>query len=180
MSDRTGNGSKTLRRYNVRDDKEWLGLFVIGDDGYFSTVSGYGNYAYFWSHAGEDFRRFLCDVDSCYLLGKLCGRRDEYDGKATVKAVKRHILEQRRSGGFDREEARKEWDILSEHSQLEAREWFGMWVGQTEIGDAPEFAVYEYPSDARWFAKRVMPAFQAMLRAELAAEKAHAAAEVPS
>ena len=56
----TGNGSTTLRRYVVRLDKDapfmrkgaWLATIVIGDDGYFSTVSDYGNYAFYWSHAG--------------------------------------------------------------------------------------------------------------------------------
>ncbi len=182
MSDRTGNGSTTMRRYTVREPPReergtgaWIGTFVISDDGYFSTVSDYGNYAYYWSHAGSCFRSFLARLDSCYLLSKLCGSRQEYDGNATAKEVKRAIIDARRDGRMGRDEARDEWELIGEHSRLESREDFAFWWRDTKMPDPYEHAVYEYPSQARMFAERAWPAFAAALRAELAAEKATAA-----
>ena len=61
---RTGNGSRTLRRYDVRSEKgAWLGTFVIADDGYFSAVTDFGTYGYWWSSAGECFRSFLARTE---------------------------------------------------------------------------------------------------------------------
>ena len=174
----TGRGSTTLRRYVVRNDKgRWVGTFIICDDGYFSTVSDYGSYAYYWSQAGECFRSFLCRIDSCYLLGKL-SRRDWYDSAETLKDIKRHIVEARRSMNWTREKARKEWDLLAEHDDLFARENFSRWYEDTSIYDASEFYVSGFPPDARGFAREAWPHFVAALRAELDAERAALAVEV--
>ncbi len=166
----TGNGSKQLRRYSVRGPQsEWLATIVISDDGYFSTVSDYGNYAYFWGDAGESFRKFLCRLGSDYYLPKF-GVRDEYDGGETLKDVKRSIIEERRAGHLDREEARQEWDLLGENSGLEERENFALWWQATQLSDAHEYACSSISGEARGFAKHVWPAFTAMLRTELASE----------
>lgn len=168
----TGNGSKTLRRYNVRSDRgTWLGEFVISDDGFFATVSDYGNYAYAWTHAGCEFREFLASIGPDYLLGKLCGRRSEYTALDTLKYVKKHILEARRDGGFGKDDARKEWDLLAEHNDLDASEDFSAWLCDTSIGDAFEMASHDFPADARGFASTVWPVFVTMLRADLATER---------
>ncbi len=166
----TGNGSKQLRRYSVRGaNGEWLATVVISDDGYFSTVSDYGNYAYYWGDAGECFRKFLSRLGPDYYLSKF-GVRDEYDGGETLKAVKRSIIEQRRRGDLDREEAREEWDLLEENSWLDQRDNFVLWLQHTKLGDAYEYACSSISGEARGFAEHVWPAFAAMLRAELASE----------
>ena len=171
VSDRTGNGSKLLRRYRVSDDKGYyVGTFVIADDGYFSTVSEWGNYAYYWSHAGACFRSALANFDGDYVLNKIA-RRDVYDGEATGADVRRHILEYRRDGHMTKEEAREEWDLFIEHERLESRECFAWWYRDTKIGDASEFASHDYPSQAKWFSVKAWPHFVKALRAELAAEK---------
>lgn len=167
---RTGNGSKTVRLYDVRGDRgQWLGRFIITDDGYFSTVSDYGNYAFWWSHAGSCFRRFLTNIDAGYLLGKI-SRSSEYDGDRTVKAARRHILEQRKEGGVTKEWAREEWDLINDHSSLDSRESFAMWWQNTKIDCAHEFSVFDFPGDAKAFATIAFPAFVKVLVAELERE----------
>ncbi len=174
----TGNGSRQLRRYNVRSDRgRWLAEIVISDDGFFATVSDHGNYAYAWKHAEMEFRSFLVKLDADYLLGKLCGRRSEYVADSTLEYVKNAIVSHRRYGSFDKDEARKEWDLLAERNDLDAPEDFSAWLSDTSIVDAFEMAAYDYPRDARAFAGTAWPAFAAMLRAELAAESEQAAAE---
>lgn len=166
----TGNGSKQLRRYNVRGpDGEWLAMVVISDDGFFSTVSDYGTYAYFWSDAEGCFREFLSRLGSDYYLSKF-GVREEYDGAETLKFVKRSIIEQRSDGGLSRDGAREEWNLLGENDGLDQRDNFVLWCQATQLGDAHEYACSSMPGDACRFAQYVWPAFVAMLRTELAAE----------
>lgn len=167
---RTGNGSRTLRRYDVRSEKgAWLGTFVIADDGYFSAVTDFGTYGYWWSSAGECFRSFLARIDDGYLLGKVS--REEYDGAATLKEVKARIRELRRSGSLTKEQARYEWSLIEDRDELSSEVAFGMWYNDTEI-DAYELACRSYPNEARNFATQVWPRFVMMLREELAAERA--------
>lgn len=166
----TGNGSRALHRYDLRDEKgAWLGCVVISDDGFFSTVSDYGNYAYWWGGAGEEFRRFLCRLEPDYICGKLSSRH-KYDGDATLRGVKRAIVAMRRRMDWTKGEAREEWDLLDEHSSLEGSEWFAIWTTHTKLGDAYEHATYVYPSDVRAFAERVWPALVKRLQAEMADE----------
>jgi len=167
----TGNGSKQLRRYTVRTDKgTWLGTFVISDDGYFSTVSDYGNYAFFWSHAGDCFRSFLARLDADYLVGKIKPGY-VYDGAETLKSVKRRICEERRSLDLTAEEAREEWDLLGEHNDLDESENFALWMNETKLEDIWELSSSKRDPEAMAFAEQVWPAFATVLRAEVTAEQ---------
>lgn len=61
----------TLRRYALPSVKgEGWAIIVIGSDGYFSTVSDWGNYAYLWTHPGCEFRHFLAGLDADYFWGR--------------------------------------------------------------------------------------------------------------
>jgi hypothetical protein len=167
----TGNGSKQLRRYSLRTERgRWLAEVVISDDGYFSTVSDYGNYVYFWGSAGVCFRSFLAQLDASYLLGKLSPKM-EYDAPGTLKEIKSHILSERKFGWMDREKARKEWDLLAEHNDLRDPEDFSSWVRDTEFSDAWEMGCERHAPQASAFAERVWPIFAVALRAEVNAER---------
>ena len=161
------------RRYNVRGERdEWLATVFIGADGVFSTVSDYGNYGHYWGSPSCDIRAFLCRVDENYLVGKLSPQW-ETDIDATEVEVKKTIIRLRRAGTLDAEQARDEWELLS---YVRAGNDGGWWA-QTTLGQ------HAYPGDlwqqmrspqAVLFVERVMPRLVAMLRAELAAEKAAA------
>jgi hypothetical protein len=167
----TGNGSTQLRRYNVRTDKgRWLATIVIADDGYFSTVSDYGNYAYWWTGAEMEFRAFLAKLDADYIIGKLKPGH-EYDGDETLKSVKKRICEDRRKLRIDCVKAREEWELLDEHSDLSDRDSFVLWMQETKLEDIWGISATMRDPQASMFAERVWPVFAAMLRAELAAEK---------
>jgi hypothetical protein len=167
----TGNGSKQLRRYSLRTERgAWLAEVVISDDGYFSTVSDYGSYAYFWSHAGCEFRGFLARLDADYLVGKIKPGY-VYDGAATLKSVKRRICEDRRSLDLTAEEAREEWDLLGEHGDLDESESFALWMNETKLEDVWEISRSKRDPQAMAFAEQVWPVFAAALRAEVAAEQ---------
>lgn len=164
-----------LWRYAFPSRKgEGWAIFVLGSDGYFSVVSDFGNYSYIWSSIGcDDFREFLLEIESGYLLGKI-SRQTEWQGEEVLKSVKQYILEHRRDGSYTREEAREEWDLLQEVNDFYAEGDFQEWYfhSGSKIQDAYEFSRKDYPTEARNFCTQVMPRLREVLKAELAAEKA--------
>lgn len=162
----------TTRFYQVRPLQRgwgWGGRFWLTSDGCLSIYSDWGNYGYWWTHPGCEIREFLCRIDDDYLLGKLCsgsGLRDVIDEEACERAIKEHILEYRRQGYYDREFARKEWDLVCESSfstEVEAHEWYR----ETRLEEAFEFIRYERPPQAVAFVKHCWPAFRAALRRDI-------------
>lgn len=158
-----------LWRYVVPSRKmEGWGIFLLDSTGYFSTVSDYGNYAFKWSSFGEqDFRQFLCGIDTYYLLSKISTQ--EFDERATEKEVFRHIIEGRRSGTYTKEEAREHWDLAKEYRVGDGNYEFSRWVEETGIrlDVAMDLSCRSYPVDARMFAERLWPRFIELLKADL-------------
>jgi hypothetical protein len=156
----------------------WARIWIT-DDGCFTCLSDYGDYGYWWSSPGCEFREFLCRIDDSYLMGKL-GRDDQYDGEATWDAIKSEIITLRRDGSLSPEEAREEWDLLVEHhSDLrDFTEDFARWHDKTSLNDAYELRRTCFPGQLRGFVEHVWPRFVALLRAELANESAGASSEI--
>lgn len=167
-----------VRRYYLPtvDGLEGWAEVIITDGGYFSTVSDYGSYAFAWRAFGECFRTFLlgAERDSDYFTKKLQpggdGPGDEYDGDATVENIKRQILEARRARRWDRDLARREWELLG--SDIEDGIYgFYDWCRETSFCDAYDMAFHRRNPRAlafveRVLAKRLCPIFRAELEAE--------------
>jgi hypothetical protein len=157
----------------------WARIWIT-DDGCFTCLSDYGNYGYWWGAPGCEFRKFLCGIDECYLMGKL-GRDDHYDGEATWKAIKHEIVSLRRSEHLSAEEARDEWDLLESHSEIrDYTEEFARWYDDTSLSDAHELRRTCYPGQLLGFVAHVWPRFIALLRAELTGEASSASPEALS
>lgn len=175
-----------LRRYYLpnSDPLEGWAIIVLGSDGFFSAVSDYGNYAFLWTHHGcDDFREFLlrAERDWDYFLRKLSPEQT-YDGEKTVRAIRREILEARRNGRISKRMARLEWDLLEEcEAGLEYETGFAHWYGQTDLDDeAFGLRRVSHDSNAIAFVRKTMPRLAEVLRAELEAERAAAAAGAAS
>ncbi len=168
--------SKRVRRYDFRttDGREWLGTFLVTDDGLVCCATDYGSYSHWWTSTGyDDIRKFLLKIDTCYLLGKFASK-EEYDGDATERAIRKWICQARRDRELTKEEAREHWDTLNDNS-VDNEFGFGCWLRETDIGDAWEMAVHRTSPQASAFAERVWPRFCQALRDEMAAEmNAHA------
>lgn len=167
----------------------WVADVILRADGFFATVSDWGNYAYWWTAFGErDFRDFIAGLNAGYVASKI-GRREEYKPERTYQNIRRRILTERREAGLTKESARKEWDLLG---RLAAGEWadkrekqranhlgeheFRTWYDGTELYDASESACYGVPSDVEGFTSEVLPLLKDACRAELDAERAKGAA----
>ena len=167
-----------LRRYCVSSKKgEGWGVFVIGSYGFFSVVSDYGNYAFWWTHFGEgDFRAFLISLEWDYAAGKLGqGHTKVFQGQSTIENVRDHILQHRRDGSWSKERALEEWELIeSTDLSIHPEDW----MRATKIEDAYELIRRDWPADVLAFCKVLLPRFQQVLRDELARETAPAAKAV--
>lgn len=155
--------------YQVRGNgSEWMRAWLTSD-GCISIVSDYGNYGYWFGAPGGEFRRFLLGADTDYLGNKLADGQRDYKGEESLRSVKHHILKQRRSLEWSRDQARREWDLLADFDGLDHEFDFLRWSNETEI----EYAEIEYlycegiPSQLQWFLKNLWPFFVEKLQAEI-------------
>lgn len=171
MANKTFPDGATHRRYDVHGEREqWLATVFLGAEGIFSTVSDYGNYGYWWTAIGGDgdIRRFLLNSerDPGYFRCKF-DSSTEYDGAATERWIRKHIIDQRRRGALTKERAREEWEIAG-YALSDFRDW----VDATEMDIYPGDFYCDRPNpQAVAFVEKVMPRLCEMLRAEMAAEK---------
>lgn len=174
MSEGSTNGIVT-RRYEIPSDKpgEGWGIFLIDDRGFFAVVSDWGNYAYMWTAPGQEFRKFLCQLNADYLCIKLAPQL-VYDGEKTEQRIRRHILRCRRERRIDRETARREIDRLESLALYQHQCEYGRWLEQSELEDAfSVMSCFVRDPQTMQFCKRLYPRFVEVLRAELAQETDH-------
>lgn len=177
-----------LFRYYLKSEKgEGWALIVLSNDGYFSAVSDYGNYSFWWSHHGmPDFRLFLlrAERDWDYFAGKLSHGK-VYDGEKTYENVKRYILECRLeqgreenagrvcTGQWTREFAREEWGRLHDDvEEVRTIADYTRWLERTEILEAWHIYAYaeSYPGDVKAFCQKTLPRLGRILKEDLARE----------
>lgn len=158
-----------MERYELRTDRtchEGWAIIHIDSKGFLGVFSDFGNYAYHWSSFGGEFKTFLTGLDSGYLYSKLTHTQTIYDGEATLRAIKSHILERRRAKGWDPDRARAEWNLLKLHDiEHESSCGFSQWYGETSIESALEF--YETCPEPQClaFCEKVWPRFIEALKA---------------
>ena len=119
---------KKIDLYELRDPKGdfcWADIAI--DSGFsesgdrlrnwfrISISSDYGNWTYFWSHPGSNWRKFLCKVSVDYVAGKFgCDRWFNMD--KTIEWKKQEIIEYRKDRCCTKEAAREAWDVVVEAS----------------------------------------------------------------
>jgi hypothetical protein len=157
----------------------WATFYVDDQHGTLAIESDWGNYAYRWGRGqwlgvdppdlSPDLSRALLQFGSCdYIARKLFrGQDEEYDPDATEREIRVEILRLRRSGTFDRDEARCamtlveriDWhDPSAAYSNEELR----------ELIEEPWEYVRRGPT--AWFLvmrDQVLPAFLRVLREDL-------------
>lgn len=164
------------RYYLPNENREGWAEIVIGSNGFFAAVSDYGDYAYAWRHHGcKDARQFFLRGarDWHYFATKLGGRDAlVYDGEGTAKAIRKHILDARRSQEMSSEDARVEWDRVEECEVEDAYQGFIRWCERTDLDSPWEFHAERYNAQIVAFCKRTLPRLAILIRAELEKEAA--------
>lgn len=154
-------------RYVVPSVKyEGWGIFLLDSTGYFSCISDWGNFSHLWTSFGtEDFRAFLCQLEKDYLVSKVAPKK-QYDGEKTLRLIKEHILQSRRSGSLSKEAALREWAGLS-YFDFHTEHGFGEWVQDTDLDSAWELTGYSYDPQALMFCEKLWPRFVELLQKDL-------------
>jgi hypothetical protein len=109
---------KTAEVYELRNGFEWGHIAIIqtGPESVDVVInSDYGSYAYFWTHCGKDPKKFLCKIDMHYAMNKFTnGKMYEPDPDKYSDQIKRTIINLRRDGDLNEQDARDAWDELLE------------------------------------------------------------------
>ena len=150
------------------------GVVILDSTGYFSAVTDYGNYAFYWSaHGMADFRQFVVGLEDSwdYVAGKLGGLALTriFDAEATALALKKELLELRRARYLGKEATQEEWLLLNDLSDgcVSAEDWHR----STKVfHQDTECVRYRVDRDLEAFCKKLMPRLANLLRAELTAE----------
>lgn len=115
------------------DNPHWWANITLSPDGFLDIQSDYGSYSYCWGSFGDDFKAFLIECDSSYLLRKFGKERTEFDAEKTVSAIKRDIIKVRQDKYIDAEEARALWDSIGDFCSAPTPEIFGVELMQTDL-----------------------------------------------
>lgn len=129
------NFKKSLvERYYFKEDWTYADVH-ISDDGSLMIRSDYGDYAYKWGSFGNDFKRFLIGIGTDYLINKLGGSNSYiFDFDATIKSIKKEIIEYRRDGNSI-EEVREIWDEIESIDSNNNKDVFFMNIMDTKYYD---------------------------------------------
>lgn len=160
-----------FHRYALPSEKlEGWAIIVIGSDGFFATVSDYGNYAYKWSDTGEkDFRKFIISCSGDYILRKLDNSsvldvENTQDNARHAVCLARRL--QVRGYEISAELARLAYDEIGYIStEFELNDWFNSWAQY--LDDYTAIACYKPAPGITAFIERTLPRLQKLLREEL-------------
>jgi hypothetical protein len=116
-------GTDDATCFSVRNGWAWARIFVRSGEALcldgstrhwadISVISDYGSFGHHWSHMGEPWYEFIQGLDFGYAMQKFMGERFQVpmrieDARAKVRRV---VLEQRREGSMDADDARGLYD----------------------------------------------------------------------
>ncbi len=166
----------TCEKYDIRFNRgEWAFITIDEPTGLFQAHSSFGDYNYSWPcHGRESFKHFILELaeDSYYFLGKV-SKEDYFYADKTEESWKKQIIDDRREGDLNKEQARKLWDIVNEIDYDSAeccqRELYDNEI-VSELYCEPWYAfeaVVDYSPGAKYFAKNIMPMLAEIIKKEL-------------
>lgn len=127
-SDRFTIKKSSIEVYYIRPKGNSCGWADISIDegeksGRLSISSDYGNWAYYWGACGSSFKEFLISLDISYVSGKF-GTGNYFDFEETIRTIKKDIIDSRKNGYSDKEEARELWNSMSDLQNYTHKEGF--------------------------------------------------------
>lgn len=172
----------TCEKYTLRFNKGWdYAVFTIDDTGIFQCHSSFGDYAYHWTAFGDNFKEFLCRIDSGYLLCKVSDQT-YFDYDKYLNKAKKTIFELRKGNDISKDEARGLWNFITDDLQDYSNSYdmvcmeihsnkllSKIYCG--EVFYSPFSPEKDYPLNAVAFAEHIYPAFVRVLKEELKAKE---------
>jgi len=139
-----------------------------------TVQSSFGIVGHYWSHMGSPAHQFFSSCEKSYVLGKLFGDKAyEFDNKATMKQLRKMLLEDRISRNVHARRAREIWDSLKDLDDLDHPETFYDQYASDEVlldwispGDIPN--CQHLTSQAEGFWKQLWPEFVQAMKDEAA------------
>lgn len=104
-------------RFRLNGGWDYAWITYHDTKGFLTITSSYGNWAFIWSAMGEGvtLTQFIVRAGDDYLANKMWGRDQEiFECDEAVKDIKRAIIEDRRLGSIDSDQARRLWKEVEE------------------------------------------------------------------
>lgn len=108
---------QTCEYYHIRNGYTWADIAFIVRNKQVDVLinSDYGHFAHNWISCGQNPKAFLCSMGKDYAMQKLSNYQSmEIDMDECMKDLKRSIIEARRNGELDAEQAREAWEQMTE------------------------------------------------------------------
>ncbi len=97
------------RRANVGTAHE--GTYYCGE---ITIHSSFGTWGHIWTACAVPFKRFLQQVEFDYAFTKFMGTKlQRFDGEASAREVLKSIVNERRSNGMSKDDAREAWNAFT-------------------------------------------------------------------
>lgn len=158
------------------------GTYYCGEILIHSTFGSWGNT---WTACAEPFKAFLVDAEFDYVFTKFMGTKLEvWDGEGSVKSLRRLLLEYRRIGDLDKDEASSLWgEINANEHELESSSNDFVECAYRIAGNIDSRGVYRLLSEpweltttkhdpqAVGFWRTIWPEFVGALKAEMAEQE---------
>ena len=145
--------------------------------GHIALHTSHGDWQNSWSCPGMPFKEFLTTLDDSYLMNKLGGRQEWFDGDATLKQLKRDIINSRREESISASDAREAYDSLKDLDLSNLYEYQHS-IEQEDIVSkvyADDYSsipcVRDHDPSLRMFVKDLWPGLVQALKDELSQEK---------
>lgn len=168
----------TCEKYTLKFNKGWdYAVFTIDNTGIFQCHSSFGDYAYHWGAFGNNFKEFLCRIDSGYLLCKVSDNK-YFDIDKYQKQAKKQLFKLRREDEISKDDARELWEFFESglsdcgsSYDLVCREIYDNKLLNKVCGGEVFYSEFspeqDYPPNAVAFVENIFPAFTQILKNEL-------------
>lgn len=172
----------TCEKYSLRFNNGWdWANFMIDESGLMQCNSSFGNYSYQWGAFGESFKKFLCGIDSSYLLNKVSDN-NYFDVNKYQKQAKKALIALRKENEITSEQARELYEFIenglddcgSSYDLVCGEIYDNALLSKVCNGDvmysdfSPE---QDYPPNAVAFANEIFPMFVNILKEELETQR---------
>lgn len=168
----------TCEKYTLKFNDGWdYAVFTIDETGIFQCHSSFGTYSYHWGAFGDNFKKFLCEIDSYYLINKIANK-DYFDFGNYLEKAKNEIIKLRKDRELNKQHARELWEFITEdldeysdsYDLLCSAIYNNSILSDLYSGDVfySEFnPEQDYSLNARAFVHNIFPKFTEILKQEL-------------